>query len=47
VVVAGAVRAAAQGVIGNGFFVAQLDHGVPFLFDQRDKPISKAQPENT
>lgn len=33
---AGAVRAAGQGVIDNGFFVAQLDHGVPFCLTERD-----------
>jgi len=32
--VVGTVRAA--GMICNGFFVGQLDHGVPFLFDGSD-----------
>jgi hypothetical protein len=36
VVVAGAVRAAGQGVIGNGFFVAQLDHDVPSCLTEGD-----------
>jgi hypothetical protein len=39
VVAAGAVGVAGQGVIGNGFFVAQLDHGVPFSLTGATRPI--------
>jgi hypothetical protein len=42
VVVVGAVRAAGQGVIGDGFFVWQFDHGVPFCLTVRQDDFQRA-----
>ncbi len=41
----GTVRAA--GVICKGFFVGQLDQGVPFCLTAATRPISNLQPKNT